>query len=99
MPTTVSAQSPIAATTAPTIPAPTVATSAPSSVASLATAPVVKVTPIATPVSKAGLTSIALHAAATRPGATTVATTAPGTIVRTPQTVLATATWAQQLNG
>jgi hypothetical protein len=64
---------------------------------SLANAPIIKVTPIASV--KTVASSIQLHAAATGPAPTTIAPTAPGTIVRTPQTVLATGVWADQLNG
>lgn len=64
---------------------------------STAAAPIIQVTPAAS--LKTVASSILLHAAATGPAPTTVAPTAPGTIVRTPQTVLATGVWADQLNG
>ena len=81
----------IAANT-PVVAAPETTTA--SSLASLAISPVVHVTPIGTPISKAklGVLTIAHSAATSR----TATVTAPATIVRTSQTVLSSSTEANQ---
>jgi hypothetical protein len=64
-------------------------------ISSITSAPIVKVTPISS-INKVNL-PVLLHGAATR--STAGMATAPTTIVRTPQTVLATGPMADQMAG